>query len=423
MRGVGDEAHEAVRKPQGVFTEVGDAEEDAGFGESHDAEADFAIGLGDVGDGFDRVAVDGDDVVEEAHGIGDGGGEGGPVDVRAGEEGGQVEGTEVAGFVGEQGDFAAGIGGFEEAGGGGGIGAVDGVEEDEAGVAGGPGGVADFLKQGRGGDGAHGVAVAGMAEREGRVRFDGGHEFIGGADGEVEVLQGRAVALGVDEGFDVGVVDAEDAHVGAAPAAALLDVFGGAVEDLHERDGAGGGAAGGGDDVTFRAEAGEGEASAAAGTLDEGHVAEGAEDGLHAVFDGKDEAGRQLAERGAGVHERGGVGEEAEGGEEGEEALGPFFRFGWGRPVEFGLGDGAGDSFEELGRGFGGAAVVVAAEVPGLKNAERVGSEGHRFYCGPGGRVRGGVGGLRGLVGASGFEPPTSWSRTNIYQQLTDIVY
>ena len=30
---------------------------------------------------------------------------------------------------------------------------------------------------------------------------------------------------------------------------------------------------------------------------------------------------------------------------------------------------------------------------------------------------------LRNMVGASGFEPPTSWSRTSIYQQLTSIVH
>ena len=39
---------------------------------------------------------------------------------------------------------------------------------------------------------------------------------------------------------DVGVVDAQDAHVGAASRAALLDRLGGCVEDLHEADGAGG---------------------------------------------------------------------------------------------------------------------------------------------------------------------------------------
>ena len=30
---------------------------------------------------------------------------------------------------------------------------------------------------------------------------------------------------------------------------------------------------------------------------------------------------------------------------------------------------------------------------------------------------------MRNLVGASGFEPPASWSRTKKYQQLTSIVY
>ena len=47
-----------------------------------------------------------------------------------------------------------------------------------------------------------------------------------------------AVELHLDELLDVGVVDAEDAHVGAAAGAALLDGLGRGVDDLEEGDGA-----------------------------------------------------------------------------------------------------------------------------------------------------------------------------------------
>ena len=64
---------------------------------------------------------------------------------------------------------------------------------------------------------------------------EGVHERVGDRDGDVEVGD-AAVELALDELEDVGVVDAQDAHVGAAPGAALLDRLGGAVEDPQEGD-------------------------------------------------------------------------------------------------------------------------------------------------------------------------------------------
>ena len=56
----------------------------------------------------------------------------------------------------------------------------------------------------------------------------------------------------------------------------------------------------------------EGEAGAAAALVDERGVLDGLEDGLHGVADGQDEAGGELAQLAAGVHQRGAVGQELE---------------------------------------------------------------------------------------------------------------
>ena len=68
----------------------------------------------------------------------------------------------------------------------------------------------------------------------GQVLLDGGHEFVGDADRDVEVGE-VALVLGVDEILDVGVVAAQHAHLRAAARAGRFDGFTGAVEDAHVR--------------------------------------------------------------------------------------------------------------------------------------------------------------------------------------------
>ena len=96
---------------------------------------------------------------------------------------------------------------------------------------------------------------------------DGLHEFVGGADGVVGVLEEdgavgvaieRGIVAGFDEGvglllflglapdeaFDIGMVGVEDHHLGgAAGLAAGLDDAGEGVEALHEGERSGGAAA------------------------------------------------------------------------------------------------------------------------------------------------------------------------------------
>ena len=58
-------------------------------------------------------------------------------------------------------------------------------------------------------------------------------------------------------------------------------------------------------------DAGEGEAGAAAGLVDQGGVLDGFEDGVDVVLHGQHETGGELAQLPAGVHQGGGVGHEA----------------------------------------------------------------------------------------------------------------
>jgi hypothetical protein len=76
------------------------------------------------------------------------------------------------------------------------------------------------------------------------------HEGVGDRDRDVEVRD-AAVELAVDELEHVGMVDAQDAHVGAAPRARPASPPRCAVEHLEEGHRAGGAPARGGHDVSF----------------------------------------------------------------------------------------------------------------------------------------------------------------------------
>ena len=109
------------------------------------------------------------------------------------------------------------------------------------------------------------------------------------------------------------MVDAQDAHVGAAPRAALLDRLGGGVEDLHERD----------RPATpcplvdaTRSPAGRRRENAKPVPppvcwMIAAHLT-ASKMPVDGVVDGQHEAGGELAERAAGVHERRRVGQEVE---------------------------------------------------------------------------------------------------------------
>ena len=175
-----EEVHDFAAEIAGGGVVVGELQEKEGVGESHEAQADFSVSFAHAVDAIDVVVIEVDDVVEETVGEADGVGEG--VEVEAGErfdaglvgvvtagrsglgcdEFGEVDGAEIAGFVGEKRLFAAGIGGFDAAEMRGHVVGVDAVDECEAGLAGGVGVADDFIPElGKGPEGVGAVVEKG----------------------------------------------------------------------------------------------------------------------------------------------------------------------------------------------------------------------------------------------------------------------
>ena len=188
---VAHELHDALGQIHGGLGVVSDAELEEQVGPAHDAQADLAVladHLGDLGQRVDRGV---DDVVEKANREMDDAAQLVPVNLgivavfALGVALAEVDGAEVAGFVGEQWLLAAGVGGFDLAQGGGGIVPIDAVEEDNARIAGLPRlldqEVEDLacieLVQHLPGVGGHEVVLL--------VFLHGAHEGFGQADGEV----------------------------------------------------------------------------------------------------------------------------------------------------------------------------------------------------------------------------------------------
>ena len=106
------------------------------------------------------------------------------------------------------------------------------------------------------------------------------------------------------------MIHPQDAHIGAATGAALLDGFGSHVKHTHKADRAGSHTAGGADGGACLPQAAEGKAGAAARLMDEGGILHRIKDVHHAVIDGQHEAGAQLTQRATGIHQGGGIGQE-----------------------------------------------------------------------------------------------------------------
>ena len=227
---------------------------------------------------------------------------------------------EVAGGVVEEHVLAAGVAGVDARRVRAGVPVVDGGVELHARVAALPGRLGHHLHEVAGPVGRRrrrsGEHVAGLPLA---VLHHRAHELVGDAHGVVGVLEEDgvvgpalhvegAVVAGVDEGpglallfglavdelVDVGVVGVQDHHLGgAAGLAPALDHAGEGVVAAHEGDGTGGGAAAG-QRLLGGADAREVRARARA-ELEEHALGLGqAQDRLHRVVDGVDEAGRGL---------------------------------------------------------------------------------------------------------------------------------
>ena len=285
---------------------------------------------------------------------------------------GEVDRAEVAALVGEEGLLAAGVGRFEFADQRRRVVAVEAVEEDDARLAVLQARSTICSKTLRAGRVRPSLLVAGVDELVVGILLDRLHEGFGEADGDVEVGEDGLIPLAHDEIHDIGMVDAQDPHVGAAPGAALLDRLGGGVEDLHEGEGAAGDAAGRLDDVVGGTDAREGEAGAAAALVDEGGLLDRFEDLFHRVADRQDEAGGELAEFAAGIHQRRRIREEFEGGHQSVEFVGQSLGIDAGLEAEFGAGNRFGDAAEHRRRGLDRLAVKVAFEVAAFEDGDGV---------------------------------------------------
>jgi len=255
---------------------------------------------------------------------------------------------------------------------GGGVVAVQAVKEDDAGLAVFPSLVDDPLIDLAGVHGAAFFLVAGVVQVVFFITLHGLHEFFGQADGDVEVVELLLVGLAHDEIHDIRVVNPQDAHIGAAPCAALLDGFGGGIEDPHEGDRAAGDAGGGQHQVIGRTQTGEGEAGAAARLVDHGGELDRIEDLFDGVAHRQHETGRELAQFTTGVHQGRGVGHKVEAGHHPVETVGQFFEIGFFVELPIRFGNRIGNAAQHVGRRLKRLAVGVPLQVPFFKDGSGV---------------------------------------------------
>ena len=314
-----DKGHEPLAQGHAFRRVIGHAKLKEQVGKAHDAQADLAVpahGLVDHGQGEARGV---DDIVEKAHGQMDGAAKALPVhavvrrvllrSVPRHMEAGEVDGPQIAGLERQQGLFAARIGGFDLALVRRGVVAIDAVKEHDAGIAGLPRLFHEQIKNLPRGQPPRGFARGRQAQVIVLAALHGLHEGFGQAHGKIEVVEFPFPFLGADEVHDIRMVHAEDAHIGAAPRAALLDLLGGGIEDAQEGNRPGGHAAGGAHAAFPGPQPRKGKTRAAAGLVDHGRVLDGIKDLLDGIPHRQDKTGGKLAQIRARVHERGRVGE------------------------------------------------------------------------------------------------------------------
>jgi len=107
--------------------------------------------------------------------------------------------------------------------------------------------------------------------------------------------------------------------------------------------------------------------------VDQGGKLDRVEDLLHGVTHRKDEAGGELAQFAAGVHQGRGVGEELHVGHDAVETVGKLFQVGLLVEGRIGRGDGIGYAAEKVGRSLQRLAVGIPFQVAFLQYGDCVG--------------------------------------------------
>jgi len=187
--------------------------------------------------------------------------------------------------------LSAWIGGFDLAQSGGGIVPVEPVQEDDARLAVLPSQIDDEIEDLASVQPPHLREITGVAQRIVVTGEDRPHELLGDTHRDVEVVEDMLVLFGPYELHDVGVIDPQDAHVRAPARAPLLDGLGGHIEYTHERHRSTRHSHGGADQIVLGPEPAETESRSPARLMHQSCVADGAEDGIHAVLDRENEAG------------------------------------------------------------------------------------------------------------------------------------
>ncbi len=221
-----EELHHAAAELNALGRVVADAELDERVGKTHHAQADAADLLAQRVNRGERILVDVNDVVEEVRAQPDVGAQRIPVHRPVVGVDADVHRAEVAHVVREQGLLAARVGGL--------VGAevrhrvvlVGFVNEEDAGFAGAPRAHDHLVPDVLGLQRPHHVARGRMHQLVLAVGLERVHELARDAHGDVEVHHLRQVFLAGDEVEHVGVIHAQNAHVGATARAALLHRLG-----------------------------------------------------------------------------------------------------------------------------------------------------------------------------------------------------
>ncbi len=212
------------------------------------------------------------------------------------------------------------------------------------------------------------------------IILDRRHEGVGDRDRDIEVGDLGRVVLAGDEIHDIRMIHPQDAHVGAPTGAALLDHVGRRVVQAHEGDRTRGDAHRGADDVVLGPEPGEGEPGPSARLVDQGHRPEGVVDAVPAVGEGvldrQDEAGGELPQGPARIHQGRRVGHEHPVRHQTEERLGHGLDGAGGRSISaIRLRHRPGHPPEQVGGLFDRLACVILDQVALFQHGESVGRE------------------------------------------------
>jgi hypothetical protein len=203
--------------------------------QSHDTEPNFARA---ARSGFDlgkRIGIGLDDVVEKNNAVVNRFRQSLPVNACAGGKSSQIDRSQGAGLVGKQGLFPAWVRRLDNAQAWRGISLVDLVEKLQPRVARCPSRFHNPIEELHRFNGAGDSTGPGVAQGEIRAAIKGAKKGFGYSDGEIEIFQSTRISFGVDEFFNIRMIDPQNRHVRAAPPSTLPDDRGGVIEEIHKR--------------------------------------------------------------------------------------------------------------------------------------------------------------------------------------------